>query len=277
MQLSKGTGKGDGAISNVESRAVVDSHIHLDQLDADGLSSSLLDNESYAALIPGIDPAQFRALVARDDLARFDRALGWHPWYLPARDEPMDSDLEELSALFETHDPVALGEVGLDALVAEDDADEARQEAWFIAQIRLAVALERPLVVHCVRAHGRCFELLREHGAASVGGVIHAFSSSREMAEQYRSLRFGVGIGSPVSRQQSRRVREAALRCDEAWILLETDAPYMNVGTAPKGEGRVENILKIVEVVASLRQVTPAELTKQTAANYHRILKGVNP
>lgn len=251
---------------------IVDSHIHLDQIAADGLRGSLIENERYHALIPGINPEQFNALQQRADLARFDRAIGWHPWYLPDKD-PDEVHGRILAALANDERVVGFGETGLDAIVATSDADREHQERWFERQIQWSVELRLPLVIHCVRAHGRCWELLRTNGAEAVGGVIHAYSSSPEMAEQYQNLGFAIGIGSPVTRAQSRRVRAAAAAAGDDWLLLETDAPYMNIETNPKGEGRPENIARVVEVVALLRETDQKALQQQTARNFERIFR----
>jgi TatD DNase family protein len=239
------------------------------------LGDSTWQNASYHALIPGITPSQFRELLQREELARFDAAVGWHPWYLPD-EQPSPENIRELRDLADNDRVVAVGETGLDSIAADSALDEERQEQWFVEQVRLAVDLNKPLVIHCVRSHGRCFELLRETGAEHVGGVIHAYSSSPEMAEQYRTLNFAVGIGSPVTRKNSKNVRRAAAEVDEDWFLVETDAPFMNVETRPKGEGRPSNLHEVAEEVAFLRDCDQDEIFATNERNYARIFKGID-
>lgn len=250
-------------------KVIVDSHLHLDQL-AEPMSSGVRASRGYFALIPGIDPPQWRAVLERfgEDL-RCDIALGLHPWWSGKVSD--DAYQEQLIGLLAHPAVVALGEVGLDHLRHRSEGERARAMEVFRWQVGLAVERGLPLVIHCVRAHGAVMEVLREAGASSVGGVIHAFSGAPELARQYLDLGFVVGLGSPVTRENSRRVRRAAAEVEASGYLLETDAPYMNTGAERAGAGTMANIERVLREVASLRGEAPEVVRSQSAKNYLRI------
>lgn len=250
-------------------KVIVDSHLHLDQLAAP-MSPALRASRGYFALIPGIDPPQWRAVLERfGDDPRCDIALGLHPWW--SGEVSDDAYRDELRELLAHPAVVALGEVGLDHLRHQSEGERARAMEVFRWQVGLAVERRLPLIIHCVRAHGAVIEVLRETGADVVGGVIHAFSGAPELARQYLELGFVVGLGSPVTRANSRRVRRAAAEVDATGYLLETDAPFMNTGAEPAGAGTIENIEHVLREVASLRGEATDVVQMQSAENYRRI------
>jgi TatD DNase family protein len=260
-----------------------DSHIHLDVMTDEERGSLLFAAPDYRAFVPGIEPAAVAsalALFGPDPRLALGTAL--HPWFLAPtgsdgslhpHDDPRWQQLEA-----QARDPriCAIGECGLDHLRHTDDLSRDRAERFFVAQIALAVAVSKPLVLHCVRAHARCAELLRKHGGDRVGGLVHAFSGSPEEAATYRRLGFAVGIGSAVTRAASKRVRAVAAQLPADAFVLETDAPYMRAGEptggAPADRGTVDDLTLVAETVAALRNTTTEALFEATAATAMRQL-----
>jgi TatD DNase family protein len=260
-----------------------DSHIHLDVMTSEERGSLLFAAPDYRAFVPGIEPAAVAsalALFGPDLRLAFGTAI--HPWFLvPAGSEPAlhpqdDPRWQQLEA--QARDPriCAIGECGLDHLRHTDDLSRDRAERFFEAQIQLAVAVHKPLVLHCVRAHARCVELLRKHGGDRVGGLVHAFSGSPEEAAAYRRLGFAVGIGSAVTRAASKRVRAVAALLPADGFVLETDAPYMRAGEptegAPAARGTVDDLTLVAETVAALRNTTAEAIFNITSATAMRRL-----
>ncbi|NQW61572.1 MAG: TatD family hydrolase [Deltaproteobacteria bacterium] len=254
----------------------LDSHIHLDVMTREERGSLLFAAPDYRAFVPGIEPAAVAAALAcfaADPRLAFGTAL--HPWFLvPAgsdgslhpHDDPRWPQLEA-----QARDPriCAIGECGLDHLRHTDDLSRDRAESFFVAQIQLAVAVHKPLVLHCVRAHARCVELLRQHHGDRGGGLVHAFSGSPEEAAAYRRLGFVVGIGSAVTRAASKRVRAVAALLPADGFVLETDAPYMRAGeppeSAPAARGTVDDLTLVAETVAALRNTDADAIYEATA------------
>jgi TatD DNase family protein len=99
------------------------------------------------------------------------------------------------------------------------------QEQAFRAQLRLAIAAGRPVLIHCRQAAGRLLQILREEGAERVGGIFHAFSGSLETARQGIRLGFAIGVGGTLTYPNARRLPEVVREVPAEWLVLETDAP----------------------------------------------------
>ena len=251
-----------------------DTHIHLDVMSDEAIGTALFAAPDYRAFIPGCDPndvAKALARFASDSRIALGTAI--HPWELGTRAEeggwlhPQDDPRWPL-LLAQANDPriVAIGECGLDLFRHTDEAMRARAEAYFVAQIGVALAVHKPLVLHCVRAHARCAELLRLHRADRVGGIVHAFAGSAEEAAAYRRLGFTVSIGAAVTREASRRVRAVAAALPDDSFVIETDAPYMRAGEGPAWSGSVDHIEAVAATVATLRGTTAEAIFAMTAA-----------
>jgi TatD DNase family protein len=236
-----------------------DSHIHLDEIE----DAELPDVEAYRALVPGIVPEVTRERLDGLVAAGHRPAMALHPWYLESNEPEGERWARHAEA---TADPrvVAVGETGLDRFKHRDADARQRAARWFAAHVRLAADLHKPLVVHCVRAHGECLEILRAVRPPA-GGVIHAFSGSAEVMQAYDALGFRVGIGAAVTRSRSTRVRAAAVAVPEHQLLVETDAPYMAVDDNEDGQPR--DLLRVVQVIAELRGVSVEEIARRTWEN----------
>lgn len=251
-----------------------DTHIHLDVMSDEARGTGLFGAHDYRAFIPGCDPNDVvtaRARFDADHRILFGTAI--HPWELGTRAEeggwhrPQDDPRWPL-LLAQANDSriVAIGECGLDLFRHTEAEMQARAEDYFVAQMEVALAVHKPLVLHCVRAHARCAELLRRHRADRVGGVVHAFAGSAEEAAAYRRLGFTVSIGAAVTREASRRVRAVAAALPDHSFVIETDAPYMRAGEGPAWTGCVDHIEAVAATVAALRGSTIEAIYEMTAA-----------
>lgn len=241
---------------------LVDAHIHLDVIDGFAPGSDLGDDDARA-FVPGVTPTATRAAIARlgsDRRLRFGAA--WHPWYLPPRDHGLDA----LDALLDhVH---AVGETGLDRLRHRTQAERELAEWWFVAHIERARARDLPLVIHCVRAHGRCLELLRTY-SGELRGVVHGFTGSAEVAADYAREGFAVSFGPALLR--SKRARATAIVHDPSWVLIETDAPFMSTAETRGSPGRPGELREVLRALATLRDVPEDALRAQTYANAKRL------
>src|SRR5690606_13153989 len=111
---------------------------------------------------------------------------------------------------------------GLDANI---DASMALQLLVLRAQLEVAAKCDKPVILHCVKAHNQLLEALDTSGVKR--GVIHAFSGSSELAEQYWRRGFYLGIGGTITYERALKTRRAVQQLPLEALLLETDAPDM--------------------------------------------------
>ena len=103
-------------------------------------------------------------------------SLGLHPWYVPEASSGWQTRLE---ALLESHPRCCVGEIGLDRWIQGHDLD--KQRAAFSAQLELAHRYERPATIHCVRAWGALWNVLRDTPLPGPGILLHAYGGPMEM------------------------------------------------------------------------------------------------
>jgi TatD DNase family protein len=250
-----------------------DTHVHLDAL----LLVEALEEEVRRArlagiayfVVPGVDRKGWRRILeVAQTVNGAWAAPGLHPL---AAGEWCPECERELQRLLVEPKVVAIGEIGLDALLPSPSL--AVQEQAFRAQVRLAIAAGRPVLIHCRQAMGRLLDILREEGAERVGGIFHAFSGSLETALQGIRLGFAIGVGGTVTYPNARRLPEVVQQIPAEWLVLETDAPDL----APhphRGEvNRPAWLRLVVRRVAELRGWSEAETARITTENAKRILR----
>jgi len=255
---------------------VIDTHCHLDTEAFAGDRAAMISRATAAGvigmLVPAIRPRTWDALVA---LARQHAdagmrcALGIHPQVVPelAPDELAGDLAERIARAVEDAGVVAVGECGLDAATG----DMERQEAIFRAHIRAARLVDKPLVIHVLRAHDLAPRVLREEGP--VAGVMHSYSGGADLVGVYRDLGLAFSFAGPVSYANARKPVEAARLVPAELLLVETDAPDQ----APEGHrgGRSEPAFlpAVIAGLAAARSVTTREIAEQTAANARRMFR----
>jgi TatD DNase family protein len=252
---------------------LIDTHVHLDASPlAEALEVEVLRARRAGIghfLVPGVGRAGWaRLLAVVQQVDGAWAAPGLHPL---AADEWCPACERELRRLLSEPKVVAVGEIGLDALLPAPAL--AVQEQAFRAQLRLAIAAGRPVLIHCRQAAGRLLQILREEGAERVGGIFHAFSGSLETARQGIRLGFAIGVGGTLTYPNARRLPEVVREVPAEWLVLETDAPDL----APhphRGEvNRPAWLPLIARQVAELRRWSEAETARITTENAKRILK----
>ena len=170
-------------------------------------------------------------------------AVGLHPWNA---DQPLPSEDAFLAA-------DAVGEIGLDRACS---VDFQVQEAAFTAQLQVAERLQKPVVIHCVRAFNEVMQSLRGHHLTAV--IFHGFIGSKEQAEE--ALKGGCYLSYGLRTARSPKTIEALRATPLNRLFVETDDD-----PAP--------IEEVYAVIASLRGVSIEELQCATHENHTRLFQ----
>jgi TatD DNase family protein len=248
---------------------LIDTHCHLDLAAFEADRAAMFSRAAIAGvtglLVPGIRPRTWpavRALAAGHTGVRW--AVGVHPQIVPELAADELHDLEQRLA-DEAAGAVAIGECGLDG----GTADHALQERIFRSHVRVARALDLPLVIHVLRAHDVAPRVLREEGGAR--GVLHSYSGGAALVPVYRDLGLAFSFAGPVTYENARRPVEAARAVPPELLLAETDAPDQS--PAPYKGRRCEPAFlpAVIAGLAAARGAEPAAIAELTAANARRL------
>lgn len=164
---------------------------------------------------------------------------------------------------------VAIGEIGLD-YYWEEPAHEI-QKLWFSRQLDLAKAIRKPIIIHSRDAAKDTYDIMSAHGAKEIGGVIHCFSYSAEMALEYVKMGFYIGVGGVVTFKNGRKLKEVVEAVPIEWILLETDSPYLAPEPNRGMRNSSLNLPYIAEQIAEIKGMTYDEVISVTTENAKRM------
>lgn len=250
-------------------RAMIDTHCHLDCEPLQARLGELLPSAREAGVtgwvVPGVHPGDWgRIALVTGEHDGAMAAYGIHPMHAHLAN---DEQLTRLAAM--AVDGVAIGEVGLDAVCG---VAQGLQEQAFRAQIRIALDLGQPLLVHCRGWFQRTLQMLKEEGADRVGGIMHAFSGAPEMAYEFIRLGFAISLAGSVTWPGARRPQRLARELPLDWLVLETDAPDM---TPQRFRGEANQPAWLTEVLvaaAVIRGMLVTDLALATVCNTRRIL-----
>lgn len=251
---------------------LLDTHCHLDAsefaLDREAVIARALAAGVQGILIPAVDPSNFEIVRAlAHSVPGGAYALGIHPMYVQHVD---DQALVQLRQALEARrdDPrlVAVGEIGLDFFVPEISQGEARakQERFYVAQLKLAIEFDLPVILHVRRSQDVLLKYLRRHPVR--GGLAHAFNGSVQQAQQFIDAGFALGFGGAMTYARALQIRRLACALPLESIVLETDAP--DIAPAWLTETRRNEpaeVRRIAHALAELRGISYEEVLIKTA------------
>lgn len=257
-----------------------DSHCHFDFAAFDHDREQVWQDASVLGvqelIIPGVCPSQW---CAAEQIAQHQPtiyfAVGLHPWWIQQQLQSQTWDkliaglAQNLSEGINSNKCVAIGECGLDAMI---DLPMEQQQKVFDVHLKLAEKDGYPLIIHCRKAHNEVLQQLKGF-ELKAGGVIHGFSGSYEMAMQFWSMGFRLGIGGTITYERANKTRLAVQRLPIEAILLETDAPDMPIHGKQGERNSPVYLPQIAEALAELRGESPDYIAQQTTLNTRTLFK----
>ncbi len=252
---------------------LVDSHCHLDRLDHDrlGLTTDEVIAGAVAAGVNTILSVGIDLVTGQDVVALAQRypqvyaSVGLHP----SEVVDVEPKREDYLALARHEKVIAMGEMGLDYYYNDSGLENQRQR--FALQIQLARELNKPIIVHTRDAQEDTLAIMRAEQADTVGGVMHCFTESVEMAKAALDMGFYVSFSGIVTFKNAENVRDVARMVPLDRMLIETDAPYLTPVPKRGKPNQPENVKHVAEFLADMRGVSFAELASMTTDNFHRL------
>jgi len=252
---------------------LADSHCHLDRIDLTPFNNDF-NTALEAAKEQGVahflcvainTENQTQVLKIAEDHANIHASVGVHPLYTKGESASIDS----LSKMASHQKVVAIGETGLDYFYAKESKEE--QLALFRTHVQAAVEVDLPLIIHTRDARQDTLNILKEEGAEKVGGVLHCFTESLEMAHSAMELGFYVSFSGIVTFNNADEIRDVAKQIPIDRILVETDSPYL---TPKPHRGKPNSPMYVSDVarlVAEIRGMDYQEFCQATTKNYLRL------
>ncbi len=248
---------------------LVDSHCHLDFPEFEGklgeVREEMRANGVTHALCISVELPKFpKVLALAEAHDNFFASVGVHPDH-----EAEAVDTTRLVELAAHPKVVAIGETGLDYHRLSGDLEWQRER--FRTHIRAARKSRKPLVIHTRDAAEDTLRIMREEGAGEVGGVMHCFTESQEVADGALALGFHISFSGIVTFKNATRLKEVARRVPLERMLVETDSPYLAPVPHRGKTNRPALVRHVAEEVARLRGIAFEDLAEATTGNFFRL------
>lgn len=256
---------------------LVDSHCHLDfpdfRADLAGVLARMAANGVSHALTISTTLQTFPAVRAVAEAhPNLWCSAGVHP---DERRDGREASVDELVGLAAHPKVVAIGETGLDYFRVEGDTEWQRER--FRNHIRAARACGKPLVIHTREAGDDTLRILREEGAAEVGGVMHCFTETLAFAEAAMAMGFRISFSGIVTFKNAAAVKEVARAVPLEAMLVETDSPYL-APVPHRGETNEPGFVRhVAEEVARLKGVALETVAAATTRNFFALFRDARP
>lgn len=267
---------------------LIDSHAHLDSDRYSDDRAAMLSRAQAAGvgavLAIGIGEGPDEMHQALDICRQFNGQPGMPKLYASAGIYPhstAEADAEalaKLDILFAEPEVIACGEIGFDYY--HDGASRATQREGLIAQLEIAAARERPILIHCRAKDGMTdawddlFAVLEQHWRATgLGGVMHCFSGDLDQARRSLDLGFLISFAGNLTYPKAQALRDVAAQMPLDGVLVETDAPWL--APAPNRGKRNEPawVAETAHVLATLAGVSDQEIAEVTTKNFQRLFR----
>ncbi len=250
---------------------LIDTHCHLDYApmaeDIEGTFARCAAAGVVHIVHIGCSPDRWQPAIALAHAhPNVSIALGIHPH---EAGEVAQADLDALAAQCTQEQPVAIGETGLDYYY--DRSPRKAQQRVFAAQLDLALALQKPCVLHIRDAHDDALALVR---AMSVWpkGIVHCFTGNQEQARAWLNLGFHLSFSGIVTFKNARDIQDAARLCPPDRLLTETDAPFLAPVPVRGQPNQPANVAHTAAFLATLRGEDPLALATSTSSNARALL-----
>lgn len=249
-----------------------DTHVHLNSKpfidDIDNVVKLIKKNNVSKMICIGYD---LQSSLAAIDLAYsypnlIYAAIGYHPNDCK---DLSDDDLERLENMMDEPVVVALGEIGLDYYW--DSVEHDIQKEFFIKQIRIAKKKNKPIIIHNREATKDVYDILKNEDISNIGGVMHSYSSSPEMAKEFIKLNMMISISGIVTFKNNKKTQEVVKEIDLDHLLIETDCPYLTPEPFRGKTNYPHYTIYVAEKIAEIKDIDSKEVIDKTYNNAMKI------
>lgn len=251
-----------------------DAHCHLtDPRFSDPGSVILRSNEmgvrSFA--MGGVDPDDWdKQLILSKEHPRVYPSFGLHPWFVARSEEAAcEAAFKKLESMLANAS--AIGETGLDFHERWPRDSHERQINYFERHADLAERMNKPLIIHSVKAHQEVLRVVKNH--APVEGIVHGFHGSYQMAKDFVDVGLHISIGPHILKSNTQNLEQTIGRLPLLSLVVESDAPDQKPKDFPSETNEPWVIVRVIEKIAKLKQLPIEDVRRATYENMIRVLR----
>ena len=248
----------------------IDSHCHINFPELveniDEILINMHQNDVSHALCVGVNLEDFHQIKQlAEQYQQIYASVGVHP-DCEVETEPT----QELLVQMAQHSKViALGETGLDYFRLKGDLEWQRER--FRTHIRAAKTCNKPLIIHTREAAQDTLRIMAEEGANQVGGVMHCFTETLEVAQAAIEMNFYISFSGIVTFKKATLIKEVAQHIPLNRILIETDSPYLAPVPFRGKQNQPAYVKHVAEEIAKLREISLEDIGRATSENFERL------
>lgn len=257
----------------MENIALVDSHCHLHTLNLEEFDNKLekvLHEASNAGVkemlcvcIEYADIPEIQKIA--DTYPHIYTSVGLHP------NVKVEKELnwEAIADLTNHKSCIAIGETGLDYYRMEKEGEKKVQQSRFVEHIKAALSTKKPLIIHTRMAQDDTIDIMRSENARDIGGVMHCFTETYDMAKKALDLNFYISISGIVTFKNAEIIKDVVSKVPLDRLLIETDSPYL----APvpyRGKPNHPALVRYVaEKISEIKNLALDQVSRQTTENFY--------
>jgi TatD DNase family protein len=252
---------------------LIDTHCHLDKLDLanyDGNVALALDSAAKAGVgqlvTISVDLDDMDTILAFTERAGVYATAGVHPLHSDA----LLTKESQLLPYLDHPKIIAIGETGLDYFYEADTGLHKAQQTSFALHLEASKGTKMPVIVHTRDARKDTIDIIKAHGDVDVGGVLHCFTESYEMAKAALDENYLISISGIITFNNANELRDVIKKLPLDRLLIETDSPYLAPVPHRGKKNEPQYVASVAQFVADLKGVRYESLLEQTAENFFR-------
>jgi TatD DNase family protein len=258
----------------------VDSHTHLDVLQYDEDRADVIARAQAAGVMLMLEMAGSdigrgslpQGLKLADEYPFIYAAVGLHPHEASLYDEALEGELIEATRREKV---IGWGEIGLD--YHYDHSPREVQRDVFAQQLAQALTAGLPVIIHTREAEADTLQILRrewaDKGGEAIGGIIHCFTSSQQLADAAVEMGFLISFSGVVTFKKADELRAVAKSLPLEKLLIETDCPYLAPVPYRGKRNEPAFVIETARHLAALHSVSVEEMAQITSENFQRLFK----
>ena len=259
---------------------LIDTHCHLDKLDLSPYSNDLklvLDSACEAGVKQimsiCVDLSEVEQILSYTERTGVYASVGVHPLHA----EGLITQTDDLIKLLAHEKVAAVGETGLDFYYEKSKDLHDKQIVSFALHLEAAKETRLPVVIHTRDARAETMRLIREHGNIDVGGVLHCFTESYEMAAAALDENYLISISGIATFKTADELRDVIKKLPLTSLLVETDSPYLAPVPHRGKKNEPKYVAQVAQLVADVKGLRYEAVLEQTAENFHQKFTKVKP